>query len=159
MTRPLPPEAREALASVQHPKRRQYAAYLHSRGYTLAAIADATGVTRQAVSYQVGRVANPAPVPGLPVVPAIRKRALRSNPPLDRATRQHMLGLWYLSTRRRRQHDDDSPWAMASRDFVGEVRVLQAKGYSLTEIAHDLKVPADALYRRMQRAARRGEAA
>lgn len=153
--RAVPMEARYALEG-KPPGSRQYAAYLYRQGYTLASIGGAMGVTRQAVHQHIATAGTVTQPPaGFPAVPRVRRQPRkRAMPPMDRRRKAHLLGMWMLSTRHRGQHSPDSPWSVAAATFLEEVAVLQEEGYSAKDIAEDIGVPPDALYRRLQRARR-----
>jgi hypothetical protein len=156
--RAIPEDVAEYLSTMPRDTTwRQYATYLYSKGYTLASIGEASGgVSRQYVQASVRRT-QPVLPDGAPNPRRKRRRPYkRVTPPLSKETRNHLLGLWLLSTRYRSTHADDSPWAMARDDFAKDVERLLNKGYLVSDIATDLGVSVDALYRRIARAKMRG---
>jgi transposase-like protein len=157
-TRQIPYDVAEYLTtlSTTSPEWRGYVGYLYDHGYTLASIGIASGVSRQYVQAIVRRIRSERPA-GAPKVPKVRRKPYkRQSPPLDKQHRNLLLGMWVLSNKHRATHQPDTPWAMARDDFLKEVERLLYKDYTVADIAQDLGVPVDALYRRIQRGRARG---
>ena len=149
---PLPTDvtnALQAMARHRDPRLNEYVTWIRRQNWTGAAVADALGVSRQAISNRVERYLSDNEVPsrqpaGLPRVPYV-KPTPRATPPrrgrrLDARTTALLMGLWSLSSRVRNNTPEGDIGREASALFDAEVSELLRAGVPLSAIASDIDV-------------------